>query len=137
MQKKLVVLFAMVLLAFAGLSARLVWITRENENEYQKRVLSQQQYSSTTIPYRRGDILDVKGTRLAASQKVYNLVIDARVMNYDKNFLEPTLKALGDNFDLDMSKIREYVTRNTNSSWYVPLKRLTYEEISGFQAAQD
>ncbi len=136
MQKKLVVLFAMVLLAFAGLSARLVWITRENENEYQKRVLSQQQYSSTTIPYRRGDILDVKGTRLAASQKVYNLVIDARVMNYDKNFLEPTLKALGDNFDLDMSKIREYVTRNTNSSWYVPLKRLTYEEISGFQAAQ-
>lgn len=135
MQKKLVVLFVMVLLAFAGLSVRLLWITKENENDYKKRVLSQQQYSSTTIPFRRGDILDAKGTRLAASQKVYNLVIDARVMNYSKDYLEPTLKALGENFDLDMSKIREYVTQNINSSWYVPLKRLTYEEISGFQAA--
>ena len=42
MQKKLVVLFLIVLLAFAGISARLIWITRENETEYQKNVLSQQ-----------------------------------------------------------------------------------------------
>ena len=136
MQKKLVVLFILLLFLFIGLIIRLVWITRENETDYQKQVLSQQQYTSTTIPFRRGNILDVKGTRLATSEKVYNLVIDAKVMNYRSQYLEPTLKALGDNFDLDMTAIRAHVTTNKKSSWYVPLRQLTYEEISGFQAAQ-
>lgn len=140
MQKKLLVLFLCVLLAFAGLSARLVWLTRENEEKYGKQVLAQQQYSSTTIPYRRGDIVDAKGIQLATSEKVYNLVIDAKVMNTvlngKKPYLEPTLEALGKYFELDMTAIRKHVTTNTTSSWYVPLKRLSYEEISGFQAAQ-
>ena len=35
-----------------------------------------------------------------------------------------------------MAKIREYVTVNKNSSYYVPLKRLTYEQIRGFKEAQ-
>ena len=136
MQKKLVVLFILLLAMFIGLTVRLVWITGENETDYQKQVLSQQQYTSTTIPYRRGNILDVKGTRLATSEKVYNLVIDAKVMNYKSQYLEPTLKALGENFDLDMGAVREHVTKNKSSSWYVPLRQLTYEEISGFQEAQ-
>lgn len=140
MQKKLVVLFVMVLLAFAGLSVRLVLLTYENGTQYQKQVLMQQQYDSSILPYRRGDIVDVKGTKLATSEKVYNLVIDAKVMNTELSgktpYLEPTLEALGQYFDLDMQAIREYVSTNKTSSWYVPLKRLTYEEISGFQAAQ-
>ncbi|HBA49500.1 MAG TPA: cell division protein FtsI, partial [Lachnospiraceae bacterium] len=140
MQKKVVVLYALVLLAFVGLSVRLVWITRKNENKYQKQVLSQQGYTSTVIPYRRGNILDARGTRLATSEKVYNLVIDAKVMTSkvkdEMKYLEPTLQALGEYFDLDMTEIREYVNTNPTSSWYVPLKQLTYDQISGFQEAQ-
>ncbi len=140
MQKKLVVLYVAVLLAFVLLCVRLVWITREKGTQYEKQVLSQQKYDSTVIPYRRGDIVDSKGTILATSEKVYNLVIDAKVMNYayrDKlPYLEPTLEALGNYFDLDMAKIREYVTANKNSSYYVPLKRLIYEQIRGFKEAQ-
>ena len=49
MQRKLVVLFCLVLLAFAGLSVRLILINRDNGDSYKKQVLSQQQYSSTTI----------------------------------------------------------------------------------------
>ena len=52
---------------------------------YQKQVLIQQQYDSSTLPYRRGDIVDAKGTRLATSEKVYNLVIDAKVMNTNRS----------------------------------------------------
>ena len=140
MQKKLVVLFVLVLLAFAGLCARLVWITRENESSYQKQVLSQQNYTSSTIPYRRGDITDANGTILATSEKVYNLVIDAKVMLYgeEHKYLEPTLKALSEHFQqLDMSAIRKYITEHPSSSWYVPLRRLSYDEVSGFKAAQD
>ena len=40
MQKKLVVLFLMVLLVFAGLSAQLYLITRDNGEEYKQKVLS-------------------------------------------------------------------------------------------------
>ena len=140
MQKKLVVLFGLVLLAFTGLSIRLIWLTRENGTRYQKQVLAQQQYDSITLPYRRGDIVDAKGTKLATSEKVYNLVIDAKVMNTELNgktpYLEPTLEALGQYFDLDMTAIREYVATHREASWYVPLKRLTYDEISGFQQAK-
>lgn len=139
MQKKLVVLFVFVLLAFAGLSIRLVWITREDGEKYKKQVLSQQKYDSITLPYRRGDIVDAKGTKLAVSEKVYNLIVDAKVMHTkvkDKEeYLEPTLQALSANFpDLDMTKIREHVASNPQSSWYVAAKQLTYEQIAGFQA---
>lgn len=140
MQKKLVVLFGIVLLAFVCLSARLILLTKEKETLYQKQVLAQQQYDSTTLPYRRGDIVDAKGTKLATSEKVYNLVIDAKVMNTvisgKTPYLEPTLTALGEYFDLDMAAIREYVATHKTSAWYVPLKQLSYDEISGFKAAQ-
>jgi len=139
MQKKLIALYAMVLFAFSILIIRLAWITREKGARYQKQVLSQQSYDSTTIPYRRGDIVDVKGTRLATSEKVYNLVIDAKVMTAEVKekqiYLEPTLQALEANFDLDMAKLREYIAAHPNSSYYVPLKQLTYDEISNFEEA--
>lgn len=140
MQKKLLILYIFILLAFALLSIQIVRLIRESGTKYQKQVLIQQQYNSVAIPYRRGDIVDARGTRMAVSEKVYNLVIDAKVMNTElggkKNYLEPTLTALGQYFDLDMGAIREYVTTHASSSWYVPLKRLGYEQISGFLEAQ-
>ncbi|MCM1569286.1 MAG: penicillin-binding transpeptidase domain-containing protein [Roseburia sp.] len=137
MQKKLVVLFALVLLAFVGLGFRLSYIVKENETKYQKQVFSQQGYDSTTLPFRRGDIVDAKGTKLATSEKVYNLVIDAAVMLDKEDYLEPTLQALGSCFpQLDMSSIGEYVRSHPGSSWYVPLRRLSFDEISGFQMMQ-
>ena len=137
MQKKLLVLFAFVLLAFLVLSIRLLWITKEKGIQYQKQVLSQQRYDSVTLPFRRGDIVDTKGTKLAVSEKVYNLVIDSYVMLDKKDYLEPTLQALGTHFpELNMSTVREYVVSHPESSWYVPLRRLSYEQISGFLAAQ-
>lgn len=140
MQKKLVVLFGVVLLAFVCLSARLLVLARDKETLYQKQVLAQQQYDSTILPYRRGDIVDAKGTIIATSEKVYNLIIDAKVMNTvisgKTPYLEPTLTALGQYFDLDMAAIREHVATNKNSAWYVARKQLSYDEISGFKAAQ-
>ncbi|MBP3280086.1 MAG: cell division protein FtsI, partial [Butyrivibrio sp.] len=62
MKKKLVVLFVLALLAFVGLGVRLILITKNNGEEYEKQVLSQQQYDSTTLPFRRGEILDANGT---------------------------------------------------------------------------
>ncbi len=142
MQKKLVFLFMLLVMAFVALTGRLFWIVKENQNGYQKQVLSQQKYDSTTIPYRRGDIVDAKGTKLAVSEKVYNLVIDSKVMlskdsSGKEKYLEPTMEALSSCFpDLNMTEIRQFVTSHPDSSWYVPLKRLTYDKISDFKMKQ-
>lgn len=70
----------MVLLVFAGLSAQLYLITRDNGEEYKQKVLSQQRYDSTTIPFKRGNIEDSNGTILAVSNKVYNVILDTKIL---------------------------------------------------------
>ena len=94
MQKKLVVLFIAVLLAFAGLFYQLYRISRDNGEQYKKQVLSQQRYDSTTIPYKRGTILDANGSVLATSEKVYNVILDSVAISEKEAYLEPTLSAL-------------------------------------------
>ncbi len=137
MQKKLVMLFIIVLLAFVGLSARLIMITKSNEDQYKKQVLSQQQYTSITLPYKRGDILDAKGTKLAVSEKVYNLVIDCKNLLAKEEYLEPTLAALTKCFSVNEKDLRAYITANPGSQYYVVAKKLSYEEISDFVALQN
>jgi len=142
MQKKLVVLYVMVLLAFAGLSIQLIRIARDKEDEYTRQILSQRQYDSTTIPFRRGDIVDSNGTQLAVSENVYNVILDVKVIREtekldQKDYMEPTLQALGKYFELDMSAVRSYVETHEKSAYYVLAKRLPYDAISAFQAAME
>lgn len=138
MQKKLLVLFGLVLLMFIGLSARLLWISSEKGEKYGRQVLSQQKYDSITLPFRRGDIVDCNGTSLAVSEKVYNLVIDTYVMTSKEIYLEPTLSALGTCFpQLDMAEIRRYIAEHPQSRYYVPLKKLSYDEIRAFVEKQN
>ena len=138
MQKKLVVLFLIVLLAFMGLSARLIYINNTNGEQYKKQILSQQSYASTTIPYKRGDILDKNGIKLAVSEKVYNLVIDCKNLLEKEEYLEPTLSALTTCFtDFDEGAARSYIAENPSSRYYVTLKQLTYDEISPFVQMQN
>lgn len=142
MQKKLVVLYVMVLLAFAGLSLQMIRIARDKEDEYTRRILSQQQYDSTTLPFRRGDIVDANGTQLAVSENVYNVILDVKVIREkekleDKDYMEPTLRALDQYFDLDMTAVRSYVATHEKSAYYVLARRLPYDQISAFQAAMN
>ena len=137
MQKKLVVLFGLILLAFAGLSWRLYSITKEDGESYKKQVLSQQKYDSTTLPFKRGDIVDAKGTPLAVSEKVYNVVLDTQLMLQDEEALEPTVNALVSQFGLDETTLRKYISDNPTSAYKVLAKRLSYSEISDFLAMQE
>ncbi|MCM1127127.1 MAG: penicillin-binding transpeptidase domain-containing protein [Lachnospiraceae bacterium] len=132
MQKKLVVLFILVLLAFVGLSYRLFIITRDNGERYKKQVLSQQKYDSTSLPYKRGSILDTNGSILASSEKVYNVILDAVAVSQDESYLEPTLEALRTQIGADVSAVRSYIAANSETSrYYVLAKRLEFEQIQG------
>ena len=138
MQKKLVVLFFIILLAFVGLIYRLYTISRDNGEQYKKQILSQQKYDSTTIPYKRGSILDCNGSILASSEKVYNVILDAVAVSEKEEYLEPTLEALRQEFGIDTSEVRNYIAENGDTSrYYVLAKKLSYDEIQGFKELQD
>ncbi|MBR7089072.1 MAG: penicillin-binding protein 2 [Lachnospiraceae bacterium] len=137
---KLSMLLLVLLVILVFLSIRLVKIVRDHGEDYQRIVLSNQRYDSIIIPFRRGDIVDSKGTILATSEKVYNLVVDASVMmTYDDNrYLEPTLTALGQCFpQININELRAYVTNNESSQYHILAKRLTYGEISEFLNMQE
>lgn len=133
MQKKLLVMFLVILVSFIGLSYRLFAITRDRGEKYKKQVLSQQRYDSITIPYKRGSILDANGSILASSEKVYNVILDAVALTEKEEYLEPTMEALRSQFGIDTGEVRSYVEANKETSRYKVLaRRLEYEQISGF-----
>lgn len=138
MKKKLVILFTIVLLAFVGLTYRLYTITRDNGDSYKRQVLSQQRYDSTTIPYRRGSILDVNGSILATSEKVYNVILDSVALNEKEDYIEPTFNALRSEFGINISDVRNYFEQNKKTSRYrVLAKKLPYEKIQHFIELQN
>lgn len=133
---KLAAMMLIILLAFAGLGVRLFFLTRDNRNDYQKKILSQLQYDSKTLPFKRGSILDRNGTILAASEKVYNVVLDCKVMLDDEKNEEPTLNALSECFGLDRATLSEYVKNNPKSQYKVWKYRITYDERAVFEKRQ-
>lgn len=132
MREKLAVMIIIILLAFAGLCAQLVRITNDNQSDYQKRILSQQRYDSTTLPFKRGTITDANGTILAVSEKVYNVILDCKVMLDNKKNQAPTVDALAECFGLDRAELDKYIKEHPTSQYYVLKKRQTYDEISTF-----
>lgn len=144
MKKKLLVMFSLIMAALCGLIGRLTYIEEVKGSEYEKQVLSQQGYGSQTIPYQRGEILDSKGTILARSVDVYNLILDCKLINeefYDtatkekvKKYVEPTVKALLQCFpELTEEEIMAALTEKADSRYFVLRKKLPYEEIQEFQ----
>ena len=144
MRRKLALLFTIIVLALIGVNVRLAYINKTNGDKYTKRVLAQQDTNSTLLPYRRGDILDRNGTILATSEKVYNLILDPKVLSQnadeedpDKDCVEPTLQALVQYFGLDEAELRATYNDRIDSSYVVLLCQLTKDEISEFEALME
>lgn len=137
MQKKLVVLFVIIALLLLGLIVRLMYIEHTSGKKYEKKVLSQQKYDSTVIPYQRGNITDCKGTILATSVDVYNVILDCKVLNSDSADIDPTIDALITCFpQLNETDLRNLITDKPKSQYSVLAKKLSYEEIQTFEDMQ-
>lgn len=139
MKKKLLVIFLLIIIFLVVLIGRLIYIQQCKGGEYKKRVLGQQGYQSQTIPYQRGDILDSRGTILATSVDVYNVVLDCKLINEDKKkYIEPTVSALLQCFpDVAEEEIRTALKEKADSRYFVLRKKLPYEEIQEFVALQE
>ena len=138
MQKKLIVMFSVIAVLLTGLIGRLMYIEYTSGDKYEKIVLSQQEYDSQTIPYQRGDIVDSKGTVLATSIAVYNVILDCSVMTSKEEYIEPTIQALVSCFeDLDSSTLYGYAKDQKDSRYIVLKKKASYEEIQPFVEMQE
>ncbi len=131
MQRKLAIVFFLVSVAFAGLAFRIYLINRDKGEEYKKQVLSQQAYDSKTIDFKRGTITDAKGTILADSELVYDVIVDSYQILYKPYYLEPTLHMLSE-LGADVEKVRRYIQDNPSSQYYVVLKNLPYKQKTQF-----
>ncbi|RHG29515.1 peptidoglycan D,D-transpeptidase FtsI family protein [Roseburia intestinalis] len=138
MQKKLIVMFSAIAVLLTGLIGRLMYIEYTSGDKYEKIVLSQQEYDSQTIPYQRGDIVDSKGTVLATSIAVYNVILDCSVMTSKDEYIEPTIQALASCFeDLDSNTLYGYAKDQKDSRYIVLKKKASYEEIQPFVEMQE
>lgn len=133
MQKKLVMLFGAVILAFVFLIGWITYINASKGEKYTKVVLDQQQYNNRTIPFKRGDIVDRNGTKLATSERVYNVVVDAKTVTSKKKYLNPTAKALAKCFGLKEKTVRKQIKKNPNSRYLVLKKGVSYKKAQKFE----
>ena len=133
MRVKLMTLFSMFLVVLCGLIGRLMYIEHTKGEKYEKKVLSMQSYDSKTIPYQRGEIVDRRGTVLATSVAVYNVVLDCSVMTDKEEYIKPTIDALVKCFpDLDRGELEDYAEEKKDSRYIVLAKKVPYEEVQPF-----
>lgn len=139
MQIKLMAIFAFILLLLVILNLLIAYINAKSGEKYAKRVLSQQTYDSKTIPYRRGEILDRNGNVLAKSDKVYNVVLDCKVINSADDYIEPTIRALTKVFGLDEAEVRNRISgeETKNSQYQIVKYGVSLEEKQAFDDYTD
>ena len=134
MQQNLLLSFLLIVLIFVGLIVRLIYLNYSDGDKYEKRVLSQQTYMSNAIAYKRGSILDRNGIVLAESIHVYNLILDPLKIRSKEEYLEPTLKALKECFDVNEEEVRKIIEEKPKSQYVVYQKSIEAEKVEKFQA---
>lgn len=139
MKKKLALMFVIIVLALVGLSVRIVYINETNGDKYTKKVLQQQESNSLTLAYRRGDIYDRNGTILATSEKVYNIILDPKVLKaneeLEKGYVKATLDALAEcpclvEAEYTRDKLSNLYNEKQSSSYVVLVKDKTKDQIA-------
>lgn len=135
MSARLMFVFAIVLALMSVLIVRIVKLNNTDGVRYEKKVLSQQTYTSSAVPFQRGSILDRNGTVLAYSEKVYNVILDVFYALSDEKYSGPTKKALTDSFKDITEKDIDTLYKNKASSRYSIIKKgISYEDMEKFKA---
>ena len=137
MKKKLFIVFFLAIGLLVFLLCRIIFIQISSGDRYEKIVLDQQEYASTIIPFRRGDIVDRKGTVLATSTDVYNVILDASQVTSKEAYIEPTLNALVSCFGVNKTEVQAYLSEHSDSQYYVLEKKIPSDQVEKFEALQE
>ena len=126
MQSGLVLVFVLVVAVFLVLMVRLAFLS--GEDRYEKNALAQQSYVSSVIPYKRGAILDRNGNVLAASDLIYHLILDPKVLLDKEENVEPTIEALVQVYGLSEAELRTILVEKKDSSYVVLRRQMSYAD---------
>lgn len=132
MQKKLVMLFVAIVLAFVFLVGKITYINASNGDKYTKTVLDQQQYDNRNIPFKRGDIVDRNGTKMATSERVYNVILDMKVMLSNDKYIDPTISVLKKCFGIEEETVKTLIVDNPSGRYNVLKKGIDYNTAQKF-----
>ncbi|MBQ7469146.1 MAG: penicillin-binding protein 2 [Pseudobutyrivibrio sp.] len=142
MQRKLWLVFGVVCILFVILIGRVMFIQYTSGDKYEKIILAQQHYDSTIIPFQRGDIIDARGTVLATSVDVYNVILDSKVLNAKESkkpgTIASTVKLVTECFEeIDEDKIKKQLSDNPGSQYFILAKKVSYEEMAKFEEIKE
>lgn len=138
MHNKLYRVFVVLCILFVVLIIRLMYIEYTSGEKYEKIVLSQQEYDSTIIPYKRGDIMDSKGTVLATSVDVYNVILDNKVLHANEDKIASTIAYLTQCFpEITADEVNAQMNEHPEREYTVLAKHVSYEQKSAFEALME
>lgn len=150
MQKKLWFTFGLFCIFSIILVLRLIYISYSSGDKYEKIVLAQQNYNSTVIPFQRGNIVDRKGTVMATSVDVYNVILDCKVLNAtadqaDKQkkgsgeaVIDDTVQAITSSIpEISEDAVRKAIKNKPDSEYQVLAKKISYDEMDKLQKQMD
>ncbi len=131
MKTRLKIVLGIFMACFVVLVYMLIKINVRDGAKYEQKVLAQQGYSSTVIPYKRGEILDANGTVLATSEKVYNLILEPKNILEKEEYTKATSAALKECFGYTDSQISGFLA-DEESYYVIAEKGLSYEQYKKY-----
>lgn len=135
-RNKISVAFFVIIVILLVIVGRIIMINYDNGDAYSKIVMDKLSYRSTALPYKRGQISDCNGTVLAYSEKVYNLILDPKMILSEEAYKEPTFAALVQCFNLERENLESILQTKPSSQYEKLLKELSADDIAEFQALQ-
>ena len=137
MQANFLLAFGIVVAALFLLIGVLIKINVKDGDKYAKRVLSQQSYTSSDIPFKRGDIVDRNNVIMATSIKKYDLAIDVSFsLTKSKGeylYREDVKKVLVDYFKINENEVEGIFTERAKSQYYIIEKEVPTKIVDGYE----
>ncbi len=135
---RIFIIFVIVAALTVGLVGRILYLGKTKGSAYEKKVLAQQSYRSNEINYRRGDITDRNGNKLAVSKKKYDLVLDpVLILTEDtkgrRSYEKETRKALEDVFGIKQERLDKILRKYATSQYYVMRKNVSKKKVMKFR----
>ena len=141
MQANFLLAFGVVLVAMVLLIGVLVKINIKDGEKYAKRVLSQQSYTSSEIPFKRGDIVDRNNVVMATSIKKYDLAIDISftLTKTEDEFLyrDNVKEVLTKYFRIPESEVEKAFKDRAEAKYYLIKKEVPTRMVDGFEKYVD
>ena len=81
--------------------------------------------------------MDRNGTKMATSERVYNVILDVKVMTSDEDSIEPTIQVLKDCFEIDEEEVRDLSEESPSSRYNILKKGVDYETYKKFEAIDE